>query len=88
VGDAGGQWMKSPAAKKPQNVQPSQEQQNDLVKRYLGWGFDAAKRKGVPAARAALLHHLQANKQSPAFVAQVMQAFDSQIASQKAFQGK
>lgn len=75
-------------AMKPQNAQPSQEQQNDLVKRYLGWGFDAAKRKGVAAARAAMLQHLQANKQSPAFIAQVMQAFDSQIASQKAFQGK
>jgi hypothetical protein len=61
---------------------------NDPLKYYLGWGFDAAKRKGVPAARAALQHHLQANTQSPEFVQKVMQAFESQIASQKAFQVK
>ena len=63
---------------------------NDLVKRYLGWAFHAisVKKIAVTEVRAALKHHLLANKQTPAFTQQVLQAFDTQIANQKALQGK
>lgn len=62
----------------------------DLIKRYLGWAFHAlaVKKVSVPAARAALEHHLRARKQSPEFIQKTLQAFDAQLASQKAFQGQ
>jgi hypothetical protein len=68
----------------------SSSQEDDLIKRYLGWAFHAisVKKVSVANARAALQQHLQANKQTPEFIQKTLQAFDSQIASQQALQGK
>jgi hypothetical protein len=69
-------------------LQKAVSQEDALVKRYLGWAFHAisVKKVSVANARAALQQHLQANKQTPEFIQKTLQAFDSQIASQKALQ--
>jgi hypothetical protein len=70
-----------------QNVATQQANpEQTLIKQYLGWGFDAAKRTGVQAARAALQQHLLANKQTPEFTKKVMLEFENKIAKQQAFQ--
>jgi hypothetical protein len=53
------------------------------AKDYVGFGFDAAVRKGKIAGRKALMDHLKANRQSEDFTNAVMRDFDAKIISQK-----
>jgi hypothetical protein len=53
------------------------------AKDYIGFGFDAAVRKGKIAGRKALMDHLKANRQSEDFTNAVMKDFDAKIISQK-----
>ncbi len=80
-------FMQNPTAQQPaQATNP----ENELIKRYLGWAFDAITRKGknVSETRAALEQHLKSSKQSLEFGIKTLSAFDTQIANQKALQNR
>lgn len=53
------------------------------VKDYIGYGFDAAMRKGKLEGRKALMDHMKAKGQSSEFISSVMRDFDSKVSSQK-----
>jgi hypothetical protein len=80
-------FMQNPNAQQPAQATTPE---NELIKRYLGWAFDAITRKGknVSETRAALEQHLKSSKQSLEFGIKTLSAFDAQIASQKALQNR
>lgn len=53
------------------------------TKDYVGYGFDAAMRKGKIEGRKALMDHMKAKGQSEGFINAVMKDFDNKITSQK-----
>ncbi len=71
------------------------------VKPYLGWAYNALVKPDVSVGgtsprtierlnyvRNALIQHLRAQKQSPAFEAHVLKEFDARLGSQQVFQSQ
>lgn len=56
-----------------------------MKQRYLGWGFDAARRQGIAAGRAALIQHMRAKKHTQPFMDMVMREYDNTVAKQQTF---
>jgi hypothetical protein len=65
------------------NPNLSPETIKKATKDYIGYGFDAAMRKGKLEGRKALMQHLNAKGQSEAFISAVMKDFDNKISSQR-----
>lgn len=65
------------------NPNLSSDNVKKATKDYVGYGFDAAMRKGKIEGRKALMDHMKAKGQSKEYMAAVMKDFDSKITSQK-----